>query len=200
MFNNRKSTQTINYFVRKFPDLRLNKMKALKLLWAADRYHLRKYGRPIVGDNYVAMKNGPVQSVTKDILERDSYLQDQVEYGDKFLKIVGYELESIAGVDENVFSDTDLEALEFAFVNFGDLDKWELCELTHKYPEWKKFKEELLSKRILVEVMDYTDFFKNSIIPDDNFTLDKDILEQSKEVYEENIKTELIWNNKVPSV
>ena len=40
-----------------------------KVLYFADKRHLEHYGRFISGDNYVAMKHGPVPSVTYDILK-----------------------------------------------------------------------------------------------------------------------------------
>src|ERR1700683_762715 len=47
----RKATQALNYFAclsaSGAPFAEINKMKALKLLFFADRYHLRKYGRPV---------------------------------------------------------------------------------------------------------------------------------------------------------
>src|SRR5262249_34072379 len=69
----RKSTQALNYFARKAatgaPPREMNKMKALKLLFFADRYHLRKYGRPVSECEYFAMKNGPVASEAKRVAE-----------------------------------------------------------------------------------------------------------------------------------
>jgi uncharacterized phage-associated protein len=40
-----------------------------KVLYQADRLHLARYGRPITGDHYVAMKHGPVPSATYDALK-----------------------------------------------------------------------------------------------------------------------------------
>ena len=57
----KKATQALNFFALK-KDGKINKMKAIKLIYLADRLHLRKYGRPIVGDIYWAMKLGPVGS------------------------------------------------------------------------------------------------------------------------------------------
>src|SRR5882724_2767190 len=68
-FSHRKATQALNFFARKAGG-RINKMKALKLVYFADRYHLRKYGRPVVGDEYLAMNYGPVASGTKDLAKR----------------------------------------------------------------------------------------------------------------------------------
>lgn len=193
-FDYRKSIQAINYFVRKFPDVRLNKMKALKLLWAADRFHLRKYGRPIAEDTYVAMKYGPVPSATRDILENNSYLQTEVNYSGKYLVTDGYDLRSVSDPDLSVFSETDKEALDFAFANFGNLDIWPFCELTHDYPEWEKFKKELLSEEKLVVLMDYLDFFDNPNKKQDSFSLDAAIVKQSKAIYEENSRVKAPWS------
>ncbi len=62
-FSHRKATQALNFFAAKAGG-KINKMKALKLVFFADRYHLRKYGRPVVGDEYLAMNYGPVASGT----------------------------------------------------------------------------------------------------------------------------------------
>jgi hypothetical protein len=40
-----------------------------KSIFVADVEHLNKYGRPITFDNFVAMKDGPVPSATRDILQ-----------------------------------------------------------------------------------------------------------------------------------
>ena len=65
-------------------------MKAIKLVWMADRLHLREYGRPITNDDYVAMKFGPVGSVTRNITdEAIPYLTDeQFGYSRNYLKNV----------------------------------------------------------------------------------------------------------------
>jgi Protein of unknown function (DUF4065) len=41
----------------------------LKMLYLADKCHLERYGRFIVGDRYVAMEKGPVPSATYDMLK-----------------------------------------------------------------------------------------------------------------------------------
>ena len=45
-FDHEKATQAINFFARESGG-QINKMKAIKLIYFAERYHLRKYGRPI---------------------------------------------------------------------------------------------------------------------------------------------------------
>jgi len=42
--------------------------KIFKILYFAEQKHLAEYGRPITGDNYIAMQFGPVPSTIYDIL------------------------------------------------------------------------------------------------------------------------------------
>jgi uncharacterized phage-associated protein len=145
----KKSVQAINYFARK-KDGEINKMKAIKLIYFADRYHLRKYGRPVIGDDYWAMKLGPVASHTLDTanLSTDSLEKDCFQYAKTFLAHPkGDDKQGIISkekVDLGVFSQTDIEALETAFKEFGDKDQFELAETSHIYPEWAKHKNAIM--------------------------------------------------------
>ena len=69
-FSHKKATQALNFFARAAGG-KINKMKALKLIYFEDRYHLRSYGRPITNDTYFAMKFGPVASACKDLLNEN---------------------------------------------------------------------------------------------------------------------------------
>lgn len=139
-FDHQKSTQALNFFAIQQGG-KINKMKALKLIFLADRYHLRKYGRLITNDNYVAMKHGPVPSATRDIVESNDYLDAiEINYSFEFIKPNNLELISVNEVDTAVFSESDLEALNFTWKYFGRYNQFELRDITHSYPEWKKHK------------------------------------------------------------
>ena len=158
--DHRKVTQIINFFASKSGG-KINKLKALKLIFLADRYHLRKYGRLVSGDYYVAMKLGPVPSTAMDIAELDKYLDDTYKtYAKKYIKALdkGLRVESIRQVDVDYFSESDMEALNFAWNKFGHLQKWSLSDFTHFYPEWKKH-EDALRSGSKVENMELEDFF-----------------------------------------
>ncbi len=120
-------------------------MKAIKLTFLADRYHLRKYGRLITNDNYFAMQYGPVPSGTKDICDLTDFLsQTEKEYASQFIsKKNQYTLVSNHSVDLNVLSKSDIEALTFSWEKFGDMNEFSLSKITHEYPEWKKHEKEL---------------------------------------------------------
>lgn len=154
----RKATQALNYFARQSPDGCVNKLKALKLLFFADRYHLRKYGRPVSECEYFAMAHGPVASEAKHIAEDGARLASAARsYTRKFIrKRGGYDCASVANIDKAVLSATDLEALEFAWKYFGEFSKYQLRNITHHYPEWKKHERALASQRRVP--MDYADF------------------------------------------
>ncbi len=155
----KKATQALNFLARK-KDGRINKMKAIKLIFLADRLHLRKYGRPVIGDSYWAMKLGPVGSKTKRAAELD-LSGDVLLYTKKYIKPTDEKKQSFVSVKEpdlGVFSKTDLECLETIYNTFSDKDQFELAELTHKYPEWSKYQRELETGKKRVK-MDYEDFF-----------------------------------------
>ncbi len=158
-FDHRKATQALNWLAIKAGG-RINKMKALKLIYLADRYHLRKYGRLITNDLYFAMDYGPVPSSVKDLAEASDFLgDDEQEYSEKYIQPINqYTLESLNEPDCNIFSDSDVEALSFAWETFGYLDRFKLAKLTHEYPEWKKHKQALkLDSRIEMHLTDFFD-------------------------------------------
>lgn len=41
-----------------------------KILFYAEKWHLNRYGRPIIGDTYIAMPQGPVPSVIKNYIDQ----------------------------------------------------------------------------------------------------------------------------------
>lgn len=186
-FEYKKAVQTLNYLAF-LNGGEINKMKALKIIWIADRMHLRKFGRLILNDRYYAMKYGPVASKTKEMAETDTTFSDdyEIEYRDKYIKPTSdnYNYSSIADVDMDLFSETDIETLEISFKKFYQLDEFKLSEYSHLYPEWKKFKDYIESKKGSRFDIDFIDFFND---PEDNendfFKLDPEHLESSKEIF-----------------
>jgi len=160
-FAYKKATQALNFFAQQAGG-HMSKLKALKLVFFADRYHLRKYGRLITNDEYWAMDYGPVASNTKDVAEMSSFLGKQEKaYADKFLEAAdeNHRVGSKAAVDEAVLSASDLEALRFAWETFGH--RAGLVDLTHEYPEWKRHESALKAKQVSRVRISYEDFIEN---------------------------------------
>ena len=157
-FAYKKAAQAINYFAIQNGG-EIDKLHALKLVYFADRFHLRKYGRPITNDQYWAMQFGPVASGVKEIFELDSLSPAERHYAEAFLAkgSKDYSVRSLAEVDPSVFSQSDGEALQFAWLTFGKSAK--IVEKTHFYPEWKRHEAAIAggSTRMPMSYFDFLD-------------------------------------------
>lgn len=193
-FSYKKATQVLNYFAIKGGG-HINKMKALKLTYFADRYHLRKYGRPITNDEYFAMTYGPVASGVKDIAEMSDFLSpDEREYACKFIEVKNrYYLFSKKPYDKNVFSESDIEALLFVWDKFSYKEEFELVNISHQYPEWKKHEKSLKSTSRIK--MNLEDFFDDPLTDVEKcYPLDVDDKIDLREQLKELSKLETLWS------
>lgn len=182
----RKAIQALNLLASKKGGS-INKMKAIKLIYFADRLHLRKYGRPIVGDMYFAMKLGPVGSRVKRSADFEEDLPEAVsDYARKYIRPSEDKktVISIKAPDRDVFSETDLQCLKSVYEVFADRDQFELAKLTHTYPEWMKHEQALKQGKKRVP-MDYDDFFATTGKQDGIFAQDSHTLSLSKDQFEE---------------
>jgi uncharacterized phage-associated protein len=162
-FSHKKAIQALNYFAAASGGC-LNKMKALKLVYFADRHHLRKYGRPITNDTYFAMKFGPVASACKNLLnEAEEFTApEENEYRALFLSRDGeHDFSSKKALDTKVLSESDLQSLKFAWENYRHLDQFELADETHRFPEWIQHQAALESGQATRRQMHYSDFLQN---------------------------------------
>lgn len=186
-FKHKKAIQALNLFARKEGGS-INKMKAIKLIWLADRAHLRSFGRPIIMDKYFALPFGPVPSSTKDLAEQNCLSEDETMYRNNYiLTIDKYNYKSIETVEEKVFSSTDLNVLNSVYSQFGHLTEFELSDLSHLYPEWKKHESGLKSGISSRYSMDYLDFFEDPDSYNDSmFNESLELKNLAKEIFTEN--------------
>lgn len=161
------------------------KMKILKLIFLADKYHLVNYGRTVTGDEYFAMKDGPVGSTVKDVLEFNdiSLSDDEYELAAQYFNIDSDNKtisikQAIPSSELKSLSETDIEAMDHAVNNFGHLEAWQLRDLTHKYPEWKQYEDMFSKKAIKRERIRVDEMF--SIIPEDHISVSEEHMEESK--------------------
>ena len=85
-YNAKKAAQTIAYLALKNAGNPLEVLKALKLVYLADRESIARYGFPIQDETRVSMPLGPVNSKTysyiqgeqeQDVADWSAYLQDR---------------------------------------------------------------------------------------------------------------------------
>lgn len=186
-FNYKKAIQTLIFFAEKEGGS-IKILKVLKLLWLADRYHLRNHGRPIIQDSYYAMPHGPVASITRDIIEGNVTSDAIKEYRKDTIKKIGYYIEAISKFNDFVFSETDIEALEKVYAEFGKLTEFQIRDLSHKYPEWKKWESKIHNGTSKSYSMKYEDFFENPESPDPLFHDDEKSVKISRLMFEESSK------------
>lgn len=143
-----------------------DKLKAAKLLYFADKYHLVRFGTPIIGDNYVHLDFGPVPSKALDILN-DACENRTITYAegesnkDKFteylvVKKTLWHFPSFAlKKDPNLdcLSESEQEAVLSTIEQYGKYSPGELIDLTHQDASWLKTERN--------EEIDYRLFFDN---------------------------------------
>ncbi|WP_419800924.1 Panacea domain-containing protein [Mucilaginibacter sp.] len=187
-FKFKKAVQALNFFASKEGG-KINYMKAGKLVYLADKAHLRIYGRTITNDSYFAMKNGPVPSGTKDIILKSKWQgQDIVEYSDIFLSSPkGYDINSLKDFDPAVFSKTDLNLMDEIYQNFGQLREFELSDYTHTFPEWLRFKNDLAKDSSRAFQINWDDLFELNI-KDIPFKQSEELLNLSKDQFQGIVK------------
>ena len=158
MLDFEKIVMAINYFSREKYEKSIDKLDVLKLIYLADRYHLRKFGRLITGDNYIAMQLGPVPSVAKNICNKHSSLtKEQRDFAYKYLLVNdnSTDVHSKRG-EKDCFCVSEKEALKTALsISFKEED---LPDFTHHFPEWKKYESKLLTPDSCCK-MNHMDFF-----------------------------------------
>ena len=136
-FDENKTINAVLYIAKKLRRKDIHKI--FKVLYFADREHLSKYGRPISGDVYIAMNDGPVPSKLYDILKSvrgDSYFSG--EEFKQYLRFVGSDIikpETEPKLD--VLSRTDIEHLDESIELYGHLSWHEVREKSHDYA-WNK--------------------------------------------------------------
>jgi uncharacterized phage-associated protein len=147
----------------------LSKMKAAKLLFHADKFHLLKYGRPVIGDQYACMEYGPVPSaslnVMTDVVANDKDYPPVVkQLFDEYLTVDRSVFKkhpvfrARKEPDLDVFSDSDIEALEYALKTFGGKSASELSKSSHEEQAWKLANEKREPGSSVM--MDYRLFFE----------------------------------------
>lgn len=187
-FQYKKTVQALVFFTENSGEQ--NKMKALKLIWLADRLHLRKFGRTITGDIYFALPKGPVASTTRDILERYGLGRTEEDYVDKYLDVQTdkYVYRNTEPLDLNVLSVSDIDVLEKIKASYFHYNPYELSDASHEFPEWKQYKSAFDKGLITRERIETLDLFLDFDDQSHLFTGDEELTLVSKELFLQNNK------------
>lgn len=131
-FNIRKAAQVAAFFARSEGG-NINVLKLVKLIYLSDRLFMEKYDRTMLNDQLVSMDNGPVNSITLDLING---FRTNSENWDEFIKDRDH---NQVGVTRE-FSDEDLKELSVAELSIlkeiwkrhGRMTGFELADWTHE--------------------------------------------------------------------
>lgn len=183
-----KMIQIITYLLQK--EGTMNYVKLLKLIYFADKFHLKEYWDLITWDTYYAMKMWPVASSVYDIIkvpEKFNYNSKKLPFK---LKEWSYNLVIVKKIqDFDHLSQIEKESLDLIYERFWNISQRDLINLTHKYNEWKKF-ENNVNWWWRAE-MNIFDFFEDSEWQDPIFNIPKDRVEITKDLYSEKLEYEI---------
>lgn len=137
-FNESKAIEALAYVAEQWPGI--TPFYVSKVLFFADRDHLRDYGRPVIGDVYIAMDNGPVPSRIYDMIKgKLDFFADphavhealRVDKNGNYPKVFAKRK-----VDLDQFSETDIAALRKAIEFCRGKSFSYLSGLTHQEEAW----------------------------------------------------------------
>ena len=134
VFDLRTAIEAILYLTERSQDPTFHHLS--KLLYFADRLHLARYGRFICGDDYIAMRHGPVPSHIYDMLKaaRDGREYTYIHLPDvqeSFTVEGGYRVHPLRSSNIEWLSDSELECLDQSICEYDKYSFPELTKLSH---------------------------------------------------------------------
>ena len=131
-FDAQKAIEAILYVAHRVRDPSFHRIS--KVLYFADKQHLTNYGCLITGDDYVAMKHGPVPSGVYDLLKSvrgDGSHHDRQRAAEAFAIAGTCRIQPHRSENRELLSDADVESMDAAIHEFGDLPFEALTRRSH---------------------------------------------------------------------
>lgn len=169
-FSERKAMEALAFVARARPGF--TPLFVAKVFFFAEKWHLNRYGRPIIADTYIAMPRGPVPSTIKDFIDAKWGWVEKPEDIEEAITVDRAKrpfrlMPGSREPDLSVLSETDIEclkaAVEFCAIKTAD----ELSAITHHEKAWQRAP--------VNGPMDYADFV------DDENDIRDEILEMAHE-------------------
>lgn len=139
IFDREKALNTVLYISRNVEKADFHKV--FKILYFAEQKHLAKYGSSIIGDVFVAMKNGPVPSKIYDVLKalrNELAFQVDTQFEKKLIEIKeNYFIQPVGEVDMEILSESEVECLNDSIHENKSLPFNKLSEKAHD-EAWEK--------------------------------------------------------------
>jgi len=131
-FDAQKAIEAVLYVTQRVRDPSFHRIA--KLLYFADKHKLAACGGLVIADEYVAMKHGPVPSAVYDLLKcvrGDGAHRAGDSARAAFGVVDSCRIAALREPNLRYFSQADLESLDFALREYGQLPFDELTRLSH---------------------------------------------------------------------
>ena len=124
--------------------------KLLKLLFLSDFYHFQKYGKPILGDIYPLLPQGPVPSISYNLFS-DTFYQGENTNLKKVARVIkekvgDYDrnrIEALKYPDLNVFSKSNIEIMQNIAKKFYNTTGTKMVKIIHNTKNNKNYKNSI---------------------------------------------------------
>lgn len=136
-FDETKGVEALTYIASKWDGV--TPFFASKVLFFAEKWHLNRYARPIVGDTFIAMPAGPVPSTLYDFIKGNLDQAGDPQAVASALYIDRGQFAQVRArraADMDVLSASDVECLDEAIVFCRRRDFGTLSNLTHQERAW----------------------------------------------------------------
>ena len=137
--NYQKALEVILWVLHK--DKTIDVYRLMKVLFHADLFSVNKYGAPITGDNYLAMKFGTVPDVIYNglIQKHILYLEDsQLDINLIPFDLKGYMLLPKRTPNIECLSESDIECLELGIKEYTGLSFEQVKNKNHSIRAWRE--------------------------------------------------------------
>lgn len=158
-----KIKATLLYIAGKYEN-GVDYIKLFKLLYLAQKAHLSKYGRPIVNDDFYAMKAGPAPSIMYNICKvADGERSEEcLENAARSIAVETKKMSRGNDVkhvkvcevpDMDELSTSDIECIDEVYTKYGKLSSSKLSTITHD-SAWKKNWDEAKAEGQRISLLD----------------------------------------------
>jgi uncharacterized phage-associated protein len=128
-FNVEKFVNAVAYLAQSCPHS--TKMTICKQLYFADKEHLVRFGRPIIGDHYHKLPHGPIPTHGLDMLRKKAGAAQNALL-EKYVSVLGDSVHPKMSPNRKVFSRSDLEILDLIIRKYGRMSAAALRRRTHE--------------------------------------------------------------------
>ena len=146
VFNCRKTVEAVLHIVDQMGG-EINQYNLLKVMFAADKYHINTYGRPVTACKYKKLQFGTVPVPVYEMLNKkklENYLKElemdelpfRLEQGEQ-----GHRVHADRKANIDFLSETDIKALKYGIKEYGRLSFDEAKKKNHEEISWRETKQ-----------------------------------------------------------